>query len=118
MMKSRKVFMSLVSALAATRVVRAISNIEFDDVLGTVGLARRRNYTLENIALLGVGAIIGAGTALLIAPMTGRETRRKIGAEASRLGQAAKTAVRERKDDVLNTLGGKVATETQPSQHS
>ncbi len=118
MTKSRKVLMSLVSALAATRVVRAISNIEFDDVLGTVGLAKRRNYTLQNVALLGLGAIIGAGTALLVAPMTGRDTRRKIGEEASRLGQSAKTSIRERKDDVLNALGGKVGSESQPSQHS
>lgn len=117
MMKSRNVLMSLGAALAATRVARAISNIEFDDVLGTVGLARRRNYALQNLALVGLGALIGAGTALLVAPMTGRETRQRIGEEASRLGQAAKTAIRERKDDVLNTLGSSISSESQ-SHHS
>jgi len=111
MSKSRNLLMSLGAALAATRVARAISNIEFEDVLGTVGLARRRNYALENVALVGLGAIIGAGAALLLAPMSGRETRQKLGEEASRLGEVAKTTIRERKDDVLNSITGN-STET------
>lgn len=114
-MKNRSILMSLGTALAATRLVRAISNIEFDDVLGTVGLARRRNYAFQNLALVAVGALVGAGAALLIAPMTGRETRQRIGEEASKLGQAAKTAIRERKDDMLNTLSGSVGNESQRS---
>jgi gas vesicle protein len=41
----------------------------------------------------GLGMIVGAVTALLLAPATGADTRRKIGAVASTVGDKAKQGV-------------------------
>jgi len=104
MYNTKKLLMSIGTALAASKLVKAISQLKFDDVLGAVGIERRRDHTLENMALVSLGAVVGAGTALLVAPRAGRETRQRIGEEASRLGSAAKTAIRERKDDIFHSL--------------
>jgi gas vesicle protein len=40
-----------------------------------------------------VGAIVGAGVALLLAPATGSETRRRIGMKAQQIGNGAKGAI-------------------------
>jgi YtxH-like protein len=84
-MINKKFWMSLGTALAATRAVQTVSHITADDVLGVVGLARRRNTAVGNIALLGLGALIGAGTALLLAPTDGQEARKRV---ADNLGKA------------------------------
>jgi gas vesicle protein len=39
-----------------------------------------------------VGALVGAGLALLLAPAAGRDTRRKIGTTAKKIGGNAKNA--------------------------
>ena len=56
-----RMLMSLGSTLAATKLVRAVSRVEANDVLQYVGLARRRSHMLDNLALLGMGALAGAG---------------------------------------------------------
>ncbi len=114
MYNTKKFLLSIGAALAATKLFKAISRLEFDDVLGTVGFERRRDHTFENMALVGLGAVVGAGTALLVAPMTGRETRQRIGEGASKLGNAAKTAIREHGDDIFSSLSGSSET----PQHS
>jgi hypothetical protein len=103
-MNNKKMLMSIGTAIAASKIARTLSSIEFDDVLGTVGLTRRRNHLAENLGWLGIGAVVGAGTAMLLAPWSGRDARQRIGQEASRLGQAAKDAIREHKDDALRSL--------------
>lgn len=106
MLDSKKLLMSVGTAIAASKMAKTLSAIELEDVLGTVGLARRRSYALENIALIGFGALIGAGAAMLLAPMSGRDARQRIGEEANRLGQVAKDAIREHKDDAFRSLAG------------
>ncbi len=108
MTQTKKLLISIGTAIAASKIVKPISRIEFEDVLGSVGLSRRRNYTLENLALIGVGAALGAGTAMLLTPMSGRETRQRISEKASSLGQAAKEALLERKDEALHSLSDMV----------
>ena len=51
--------------------------------------------TGTGITLTGflIGAIFGAGLALLLAPATGGETRKKLGETARRLGEKASEAV-------------------------
>jgi gas vesicle protein len=51
------------------------------------------------------GAIIGAGTALLLAPRSGRATRDEIRAGALRLRDRAEDAVRSVGDTVNETIG-------------
>jgi YtxH-like protein len=103
-METKKLLMSLGAAIAASKVAKTVSGIELEDVLGTLGLARRRNYFLENLGLVAAGAVVGAGAAILFAPSSGSETRRRLGNEASKLGSAAMDAMREQKDEALRSL--------------
>jgi gas vesicle protein len=59
------------------------------DALGFVGLERRRSRMWERIALVGAGAAVGAGTALLLAPASGKETRKRIKERAVELAEEA-----------------------------
>jgi len=103
-MDNKKLLMSLGTAIAASKVAKTVSGIGIEDVLGTMGLARRRSHALENLGLIAVGAIVGAGAALLLAPASGRQTRQRLGQEASKLGHAAADALREQKDEAFRTL--------------
>lgn len=78
MVMNTKFLVSLGSTLAASRLAQGISQLEADDVLRVVGLARRRNYFIENLALVGAGALAGAAVALLLAPASGIETRERM----------------------------------------
>ncbi len=100
-----KILMSLGTAIAASKIAKTVTGIELEDILGTVGLSRRRSHFLENLGLVAAGAIVGAGAAILFAPSSGRETRRRLGDEASKLSSAALDAVREQKDEALRSLG-------------
>jgi hypothetical protein len=95
MNKTMNTMMSLGSAIAASRAGRAVSALEGDDLLGWIGLSRRRSYFWENLALVGVGAVVGATGALLFAPASGRDTRRRIKTEVSRLGDEASQKIDE-----------------------
>lgn len=103
-MDTKKLLMSLGTAIAASNIAKQVSGFGIEDVLGTVGLSRRRSHFLENLGLVAVGAVVGAGAAILFAPSSGRETRRLIGDEASRLSQAAMDAVKEQKEEALKSL--------------
>lgn len=58
--------------------------------------------TQGNGLLIGflVGAVAGAGAALLLAPCSGEETRRKLNDSARRVGRDAKAKL----DDVKGTI--------------
>mgnify|MGYP001551653151 CR=1 FL=1 len=103
-METKKILMSLGTAIAASKLAKSVSNIELEDVLGSLGLSRRRSHFLENLGLVAAGAVVGAGAAILFAPSSGSETRRRLGSEASKLGSAAMDAVREHKDEALRSL--------------
>src|SRR5690606_36292645 len=94
--------LSLEAAVAARPLMRSIRSFTADDALAVVGLERTHSRTLERIALLGLGAVAGAGAALLFAPASGSETRRKLkdGAEnlAKDANELGKKMVREAQD--------------------
>jgi hypothetical protein len=92
-----KLLVSLGSTLAASRLAQSISSLEADDVLRVVGLSRRRNYFLENLALVGVGALAGAAVALLVAPASGTETRERMALELGKVKDATVDALRDAK---------------------
>jgi hypothetical protein len=92
-----KLLVSLGSTLAATRLAQGISHLEADDILGLIGLARRRNHLLENLALVGLGAIAGAGAALLLAPASGLETRERMAFELGRVKEKTVDALKDAK---------------------
>jgi len=97
-MTAKKLLLSLGAAIASSNLARNLSSLESDDVFGMVGLERRRSHLLPNLGLLALGAVVGAGTALLLAPGTGRETRAKIGREIEKFGEAATEAARGMRD--------------------
>ncbi len=117
-MNKKLLFVSLGAAIAASKIVQSISDVRVKNVLGSVGLERKRNHALENLALVGAGAILGTGAALLLAPKSGEETRAllgreasklgreasKLGREASKLGHAATCALKAHKDDALRSV--------------
>ena len=90
-----KLLVSLGSTLAATKLAQSISHLEADDVLGLVGLSRRRSYLLENLALIGLGALAGAGAALLFAPASGTETRERMAYELGKVKDKTVDALRD-----------------------
>jgi hypothetical protein len=102
--------MSLASAVVGRQAARAVANFEANDVLGWMGLTRQRSHFWEKLALVGVGAVVGATGALLFAPESGRKTRRRIGKELNRLGEEAGAKLREAKDQ-LPLINGQVQRE-------
>lgn len=103
-MNPKKLLTSVGTAIAATKLAKTVTGIELDDVLGGMGLARRRSHALESVGLLAVGALVGAGVAILFAPSSGSEMRRRLSSEASKLGSAALDAVNEQKDEALRSI--------------
>lgn len=92
---AKKLMVSLGAAVASSGLARSLSSVHSDDLFGLVGLERRRSHVLQTLGLLGLGAVVGAGVALLIAPSAGRETRAKLGKEIEKLGEVATEAARE-----------------------
>ena len=61
----------------------------------------------RNDALLAflLGAAVGAGVALLLAPQSGEETRKKIGDQAKRLGEEVDHRVKGVKEELTSHSG-------------
>jgi len=64
-----------------------------------------RGGTAPGITATGfiVGALFGAGVALLLAPAPGGETRKKLGETARRLGSAASDAVNRGREQLAGS---------------
>ena len=80
-MNFAKIALALGSTVGARQIVRSVQNYGMDDVLGSIGLERRRSAmdrVLPALGWLGVGTAIGAGAALLLAPSSGKELRAKV----------------------------------------
>ncbi|HEY2409515.1 MAG TPA: YtxH domain-containing protein [Polyangiaceae bacterium] len=80
-MKLSKVMWTIGSAIGAQQAIKAIQRLEMDDVLGLIGVERRRSalsQVLPAIGLVAVGAAVGAGAALLFAPSGGKELRTRL----------------------------------------
>jgi hypothetical protein len=82
------------SLIGAQQALRAMRRVELNDVLGTVGLERRRGTPERVLPVLGwvtLGVAAGAVCALLLAPSSGRELRqrvtREIGEAKRRVGE-------------------------------
>lgn len=86
-----KTLFSIGAALAASPVVRSVAHSQvFSDPLAIVGLERRSARVVERTALVGIGLLLGAGAALLFAPASGADTRRRIGEKVDTLARDAK----------------------------
>lgn len=73
----------------------AVRGLGADDVLAAFGLERRRSaldVMLPAAGMFFAGLMIGAGVAFLVAPKSGRETRRALGGKASELSHRLTSA--------------------------
>lgn len=61
-----------------------LKDMDKDDFLGLIGLQSKRSFTSELLGTLGtfgIGLLVGAGVALLLAPKPGRDLRQDIRAK-------------------------------------
>jgi len=62
--------------------LRDLTDFDREDVLGALGLQSRPSaseWAFGTFGLFGLGVLVGAGVALLLAPKAGSEIRREIG---------------------------------------
>jgi len=117
-MNTLKILLSLGTAVTAGKLAHMASSLRWDDVLGSVGLAPRRSHFFESVLLLGAGAAVGAGVALLLAPASGQKTRALLGKEFSKLSDAATEAVRETTESARALVHAGNDTPTGAKSHS
>jgi hypothetical protein len=73
-----------------------IKNMDKDDVLGMLGLQAKRSDTsqvLKALGTFGIGLVVGAGVALLLAPKAGSDLRHDLRAKFRRDGNGDSDAV-------------------------
>jgi len=61
--------------------LRDLTEFDRDDILGALGLQSRTSTTswlFGTLGLFGLGMVVGAGVALMLAPKTGTELRRDL----------------------------------------
>lgn len=81
-------------AKAAAGIVTTIKSLGVDDVLGWVGLSRKRS-PLTTIAVFGAGVALGAGMAVLLSPTSGEALRRDLLNRLDGLKQKAEDLLRQ-----------------------
>jgi len=67
-----------------------ITSMDKDDVLGMLGLEARRSQSsrlMTTLGTFGIGLLVGAGVALLLAPTAGSALRRDLRAKLRREGK-------------------------------
>lgn len=98
-MNTSKLIWTIGSIIGAQKALGLARSFEVDDVLGRVGLERRRDTLdrlLPALGLFGAGAAAGAACALLMAPSSGAETR-------ERLNKRIQTAKEQLDDGIRHT---------------
>lgn len=93
-MNTRALLAPVVTTIASSAPIRAVTSLGISDVLGWVGLARSRNRFLTQSALVAAGALIGASAVLLFTPESGRDMRSRFGKRTGRrIGEQVGKAV-------------------------
>ncbi len=83
---------------------RDLKDMDKDDYLGLIGLQSKRSMTnqlLGGLGLFGLGLLVGAGIALLVAPKPGRELRGDLRSKMQR----GKSAVESARSQVESSVG-------------
>ena len=98
------VWMALKGASTAAGILTTLRKLDRDDGLAWLGLARRRS-PLASVALFGSGVAVGAGLALLLAPMTGADLRAAIVGRTRDLKDKGVHAVEQAEEKVEKVAG-------------
>lgn len=64
-----------------------LKDMDKDDFLGMIGLQTKKSFTREllgSLGIFGIGLLVGAGVALLVAPKPGRDLRHDLRAKIRR----------------------------------
>jgi len=104
-----KMALALGSAIGAREAVKAVQNLGSSDILGAIGLERRRSETGDVFTVLGwigLGAVVGAGAALLFAPSSGAELRSQLSDQLD----SAKSRLQTRLNKTVDQLGEQVSS--------
>ena len=97
-MKFAKSLLTIGSIIGASEAIRAARVFDLDDLLGVIGLERRRSRAervLPALAVAAVSAAVGAGAALLLAPSSGSELRHRISERADNVKELVSEKVLE-----------------------
>ncbi len=79
-----------------------------DDFLGLIGLQTKRSFTrdlLGTLGTFGIGLLVGAGVALLLAPKPGRDLRQDIRSKVRRGKSDGAPEAGHAADDEAQTAG-------------
>ena len=62
------------------KTLKALRNLDSDDLLGALGLQRSSSadWVAPALTALGVGILVGAGLGLMLAPKSGQELRQDL----------------------------------------
>lgn len=110
--------MSIGAALASGAAFKSVSDSTlFSDPLALIGLERRSARIVERTALVGIGLLVGAGTALFLAPFSGSEMRRRVSSKVDDLAKDAKQ-LSERASDYLTEVADAATASSLTQTHS
>ncbi len=102
-MNLSKALWTVGSVIGAQQAAKAVRSVEWNDILGVIGLERRPSAlsrALPALGLVAVSAAIGAGAALLLAPSSGQELRARL--------SDGLDDVKNRLDDVKGRVNDKI----------
>jgi hypothetical protein len=111
-MNLSKALWTLGSVIGAQQAAKAVRGVEWNDILGVIGLERRPSVfsrALPAFGLVAVSAAIGAGAALLLAPSSGQELRARL--------SDGLDDVKNRLDDVTGRVNDKIADKVGQYEH-
>jgi hypothetical protein len=116
--------LALGSMVGAQRALSTVREFDINDALHLIGLSRRPTALEQSLPAIGyvaVGAVIGAGTALLLAPCSGTDLRQRLSdrfSDAKSRVQDATHRLEERVDDMMHSGEGQGSQTGNYSMHS
>lgn len=100
-MKASKIALAVGCAIAAKELIKAGRRFDLNDALGRFGLERRhtsKERIVPAVSFVGLGALVGAGVALFVAPSSGEDLRSRLSDRLDRAKHRMQRGRRGRSD--------------------